>query len=165
MVRKRDPIRSAWAKELDSSPQGRIGKFGAMTNPRYEPRFMMREPDSYGRTAQGVFFSMDESVQAFAMARAAQFQHRWAFVTRQKLSELRWRGVNQQEFAVRTGITYQRLSRLLNGSIVLRLEDIAACEAVLGSGAYNDILKQTPRTDGRAPEDAETPESEEDRFD
>lgn len=105
----------------------------------------MREPDSFGRTEGGTFFSYDESPRQLAMARAAQFHHRWAYRTRQALKEQRWKGLNQQEFARRAGMSDQRFSRLLNGSIVLRLEDIAACEEVLGSGAYLEVLRQGKR--------------------
>ncbi|MFJ3490672.1 helix-turn-helix domain-containing protein [Leifsonia aquatica] len=114
-----------------------------MTNPRYEPRFQMRDPDSFGRVQMGTFYALEDTPRTVAFARAAMFQHRWAYTTRQMLKAGRYKGLNQQALAERSGISYQRLSRLLNGSIVLRLEDIAACESVLGSGVYATVLAST----------------------
>ena len=107
-----------------------------MPDPKYEPRDLLVTPRVFGDAIKPELRENVEMPNAKARGRATLLQHNWARATKDELKRRKVRGYSQKMFATDTGIAYQRLSRLLNGSVILRLEDIAACELVLGEGFY-----------------------------
>lgn len=107
-----------------------------MPDPRYEPRDFVVDPRAFGDVQKPVLRDDVPMPNSQAKRRASQIQHNWAFATKEELKRRKVRGYSQRVFAKDTGIPYQRLSRLLNGTVILKIEDVAACELVFGEGFY-----------------------------
>jgi hypothetical protein len=103
-----------------------------MSDPRYRPRDWAVEPALFG-VGMDIKWGDDVNVQSdFAQRGASALQHDVAVSVRNRLRD-RPRRMSLKRLAAETEISYDRLSRLLRGEVVMRLEDIAAMEAVLGA--------------------------------
>lgn len=121
--------------------------------PRYSPRDFCAEPESFGY-ARTVRWILPTNEHAEALTRAAQMQHVYAVRIRQraKLLDKQAKEANKsttisgevangtavapekalRRLALKTGASYPRLLRALRGEVVLRLDDIAWADVVLG---------------------------------
>jgi hypothetical protein len=75
---------------------------------------------------------------------AAQLQHLYACRITQQLKR---RGESIREYSVRTRVGYDRLAKVLRGEAVMRLEDIAQAQRLLG-GILSGVRGKTSRTNG-----------------
>ena len=69
----------------------------------------------------------EDSIEA-TYVQAARLQHRYVHRIRVRLAD---RGMSVEDYAKEAGSSYGRMSRLLRGEIVMRLEDIAVADRVL----------------------------------
>jgi len=121
-----------------------------VSEPRYVPRDFCAEPDSFGKAAAVRWLPTSDERSA-ALSRAARFQHQQALriraraqmknVERRVIADGRAsRGAEPLEetrpalviLAEKMGCSYARLMRCLRGEIVMRLDDIAWADVVLG---------------------------------
>lgn len=99
-----------------------------MTNARYRPREFLKYPKSFGVHVDTEFVE-PSSLNETAVVAASKLQHGYAIQIRKRAIE---RGIGLADYAVRAGMSYDRLTKLLRGEIVMRLEDIAMAELLLG---------------------------------
>ena len=116
-----------------------------MGNPRYEPRSYTDEPESFGkaRTVQWkpiVSGTEDER-------RAAQIQHAWAVQIRRTAAG---RFGSLAKYANAAGLSYDRLTKVMRGSEVMRLEDLATAERILGAVLIDEHIGQMSASGLRA---------------
>ena len=120
-----------------------------MSAPRYVPRSVCAEPDGFGK-ASGVRWITPRDEHSAALVRAAHLQHVYAVRIRTRanlikngptatdpIGPLAARSDEDKRaplktLADRSGISYARLLRCLRGEIVMRLDDIAWADLVLG---------------------------------
>ena len=98
-----------------------------MTETRYEPRSYTTSPKAFGKTSRidwrGAAAGTEVSLAA------AQIQHALAWQIDQAL---RAKGETVKAYCERTRQPYQRTAKMLNGSVIMRLEDVAAAALYLG---------------------------------
>lgn len=122
--------------------------------PRYCPRDYCAEPESFGY-ARTVRWIPQTDERSRALCRAAQIQHVYAVRIRQRAKMLDQQAKDAAKartttgdqsaqvedgvpgkalklLAAKTGTSYPRLLRALRGEVVLRLDDIAWADLVLG---------------------------------
>lgn len=101
-----------------------------MTNVRYEPREFSSEPWAFGiaRTILWVEVSQDD-VRELAQLRASQIQHSVSYEIRCRYKD---RYSTLGDLARGIGTDPLRLSRLMKGRQVMRIEDIASIERAIG---------------------------------
>lgn len=125
-----------------------------VTNPRYTPRDFCAEPESFGR-AETVKWLPAADPRTAGLRRAAQLQHSYAVRIRARAKAVAFnpRAVEiapdpntplaahpgaqakhspLEVLASHMGTSYPRLLRCLRGEIVMRLDDIAWADIVLG---------------------------------
>ena len=136
-----------------------IGSVVLVSEPRYVPRDFCAEPDSFGKASEVRWLTTSDDRSA-ALSRAARFQHRQAvrirMRARMKDAESRaiadgraGRGVAPLAetrpalvvLAEKMGCSYPRLMRCLRGEVVMRLDDIAWADIVLG-----EVYESVPQT-------------------
>jgi hypothetical protein len=120
-----------------------------MTAPRYEPRASCAEPDSFGKAREVVWIPPTDERSA-ALGRAARLQHLYAVRIRARAKAITKGEVPPspsgplaarpgadlkaplKTLAMKSGTSYARLLRCLRGEVVMRLDDIAWADFVLG---------------------------------
>ncbi len=139
--------------------------------PRYCPRDYCAEPESFGY-ARTVRWIPQTDERSKALCIAAQMQHVYAVRIRQRAKFLDQQAKDATKarsatgdlsaevepgvpgkalklLAEKTGTSYPRLLRALRGEVVLRLDDIAWADLVLGQ--ISEFTQPKPG-DGRAPQ-------------
>lgn len=106
----------------------------AMAGPRFVPRDFAADARGFGHTPVLRWLQAPDR-QAEVFLRAAQLQHQEALRIRERMKA---RGLSPKQYAVQAGTSYPRLLRLLRGEAILRLEDIALADLVLG-----DVIDET----------------------
>jgi len=98
-----------------------------MTNPRYRPAEFTTEPGSFGRarTVEWRTHSVDKG----PLLEAAKIQHRFSVAIRNRALV---QFGSLKSYARAADIDYPRLTQVLAGKQVMRLEDIATAQLVLG---------------------------------
>jgi hypothetical protein len=99
-----------------------------MTDSRYVPRDLSDEPAGFGRAAILKWKSSD-SIGGAARIRAANIQHFYTIRIRKRITD---ELMTAKQFAAKSGISYDRLMKVLRGEMIMRLEDIAAADLILG---------------------------------
>lgn len=98
-----------------------------MSDDRYRPRTYTTEPAAFGKAATIAWPSVPRSGEARLLA--AQVQHHCAVaITREAKAQY----VTLKKYARRAGVDYQRLTKILRGEAVMRLEDMANARLHLG---------------------------------
>lgn len=101
-----------------------------VTSPRFEPRSYLIEPEAFGRTAATWNLLVPgASGDARDQLQASKTQHSVVLAMRRRL---RQKNMSVRGYADRNAINYQRLSSILRGQQIMRLEDIANAERNLG---------------------------------
>ena len=112
-----------------------------MSSPRFKPCDFSIEPDAYGRARSVEWVTVDDAGQD--RLRAARMQHEYAYV-------IRMRALNEygsiKHYAQVAGIDYQRITQVLRGRQIMRLEDIALADRVLGN-VWNQPQLEGPRNE------------------
>jgi hypothetical protein len=85
-------------------------------------------PEGFGRRSD-VQWTKPANAQEEGFVAAARLQHRYVLRIRERMAAER---LNSKAYAARSGTSVQRLLRILRGEVILRLEDIALADAVLG---------------------------------
>ena len=134
-----------------------------MSGPRYVPRSVCAEPDGFGK-ASGVRWVPATDEHSAALVRAARLQHLYAVRIRTRANAIAKGKVTPNEsgplaarpgadtttplkmLARLSGRSYPRLLRCLRGEVVMRLEDIAWADLVLG-----EISEQAQPRDAAPP--------------
>ena len=98
-----------------------------MSDPRYRPRDFCVRPERFGQVGD-VDWKPAATPDAIRH-RAAQMQHEWSKKIRRRMGE---EGVSMKSFARRSGMSYDRVAKILRGDTIMRLEDIAAAQLILG---------------------------------
>lgn len=109
--------------KLPLSPKG-----GAVSNPKYRPRDFAVHPALFGNTEPIEWLAPSDDISPFQL-RAARIQHLYAVRIRARLEAT---GTALKSYAVRSRVSYDRTSKMLRGEVVMRLEDIAIADVLLG---------------------------------
>lgn len=91
-----------------------------MTNPRFRPARYTTEPKLFGR-ARVIEWKAPGEHELVQLV-AAQLQHDLAFQIRERLN---FGTLTIRDYATNAEISYQRLTRILRGTELMRIEDIA----------------------------------------
>jgi len=120
-----------------------------MSAPRYVPRDLCAEPDSFGK-ARDVRWLPATDTRSAALSRASRLQHVYAVRIRLRAKAITKGAVAHavngplatrpgadttaplKELALASGTSYARWLRCLRGEVVMRLDDIAWADVVLG---------------------------------
>lgn len=102
-----------------------------MSAPRYRPASYTSEPQLFGKALTLDWPELDPAASSSTQdqARASLRQHHMAFRIQ---DAVRRQHGSVQEYASVYGINYQRLTGMLRGVVVMRLEDVANAERNLG---------------------------------
>jgi hypothetical protein len=101
-----------------------------MPTPRYVPRSFCVTPSRFGSIERPEWRTGDQTSFLISdQLGASQLQHKCAFAIRQRAME---RFGSITEFASVAGVNGVRMGRVLRGEIVMKLEDLATAERVLG---------------------------------
>ncbi len=99
-----------------------------MSNPRFRPRNYVQGPNAFGGYSE-VDWVVARSDDEADRLMAAQMQDRAA-------RQIRWIAVRKygsvRAYADAHGLSYDRLSKLLRGETLMRLEDLAQADRLLG---------------------------------
>ncbi|WP_105035168.1 hypothetical protein [Cryobacterium aureum] len=99
-----------------------------MSDPRFKPRAYTTEPNAFGKAASlGWITPVTEAEDD--LCRAAQLQHTYAVRINRRLRDIH---KTVRDYSQMTGIGYDRLAKVLRGDAIMRLEDIAQAERLLG---------------------------------
>ena len=114
-----------------------------MSDPRFRPADCTEEPAGFGKIETLRWKSLEEIAAtltpevheeervrtATAFLGAAQYQHRYARRIRARMNA---KNHNAKSYAAVAGLRYDRLVKVLRGHAIMRLEDIAAADSILG---------------------------------
>ena len=92
-----------------------------MPDPRYRPRDYLAFPSDFGRYER-VPMDRRTDFEERVRSRASLVQSKHSYTARRYASR---HNLSQKQLAAALGMNYQRLSRLLNGEIVMRIDDVA----------------------------------------
>jgi hypothetical protein len=112
-----------------------------MTGPRFAPRDYAEDAGGFGR-AETLRWKLPSGGRERMFLRSAQLQHRYVLRIRERLAI---RAVGVKEYAAAAETSYPRLLRVLRGEAILRLEDIALADLVLGDVA--ELPRAVPTLD------------------
>lgn len=105
-----------------------------MSDPRFQPRLMAVPSDRgrFGRVAQIAWLegSTESEVKRIATAR---LQHALVVKIMAKLQD---KGQNIRSYADLAGVSYDRMGKVLRGEALMRLEDVADAERLLGVSTH-----------------------------
>ena len=107
-----------------------------MSNPRFQPRDYASSPD-FGMYA-GIGWKKSVSDKEHDRTNAARLQHMYAVAIRLK-ARARFKTI--RAYADTCGVSYDRMAKVLRGEAIMRLEDIAQAERILG-GIHRDAMLQ-----------------------
>ena len=102
-----------------------------MSDPRFQPRLMAEPFDrhKFGKTVEISWLEGSTELEKRRIA-AARLQHALAVQITARLREKRQ---NIRVYAEHAGVSYDRMAKVLRGEALLRLEDVADAERILGS--------------------------------
>ena len=118
----------------------------SVTNSKYAPRDSTFEPQGFGRVEQ-IRWKTGTLPTEKARAGAAQMQHVYALRIRQRIDARNW---SAAQYAQLAGTSYDRLMKLLRGEIILRLEDIAMADLLVGEVSDGAIALAATTRDEQA---------------
>ena len=106
-----------------------------MSNPRFTPRRYTSEPENFGRTDWIDWVDDNDqpgkSRSSYEKDRiaAAKLQHRFSVAIRKKASD---KFGSLKAYARECEVPYDRLSKVMRGEAIMRLEDVAQAQRILG---------------------------------
>jgi hypothetical protein len=101
-------------------------RVAAVENVSVSPRDFSNEPAGFGRVRRVQWRAVDREDRAALLA--AQLQHMYAIRIRDGIT----RPNTLKKYARDAGTSYDRLGKILRGVVVMRLEDIAIAEILIG---------------------------------
>lgn len=99
-----------------------------MSDPRFRPRTYARVPSQFGRAEDIPWLSATSNAQQSRLD-TARLQSLFAARIRARLHDRR---LTIKQYADMVDIGYDRMAKVLRGETLMRLEDIADAERVLG---------------------------------
>lgn len=113
-----------------------------MSDPRFQPRQMAVPADrhNFGKTRVLNWLEGTTS-QEVTRIDAARIQHALALKI---VAGIRAKGMSIRDYAAQTGSGYDRMAKMLRGEAIMRLEDVADAERLLG-GFLQFFLIEAPR--------------------
>jgi hypothetical protein len=108
-----------------------------VTKPLFIPMAWSSTPDGFG-TSRRMRWRDDRglSEKDLDWLALAKIQHEWAWRVHNALARV---DMSVKEYAEREGLNYWRVLRLLNGQIVLRLEDVLRVERSLEVQLFSEL--------------------------
>ena len=100
-----------------------------VSDPRFKPRSFTLDPRGFGKVAQLRWREAGEAGEETQVI-TAQVQHEFAYAITEAVTRSPHRTV--KAYAKATGTDYQRLTKILRGDVIMRLEDIADAHRHLG---------------------------------
>ena len=100
-----------------------------MSSPRFKPRRCASAPHMFGVTEQIEWNEDARSDYERDRLAAAKLQHQFAVIIRAK-AKTKFKSV--AKYAEAAGVPYDRIGKVLRGEAIMRLEDIAQAERLLG---------------------------------
>lgn len=111
-----------------------------MSDPRYAPRDCAVDQARFGKADELTWKTSealmaiypklaDTETRARALLLAAKLQHHYVLRIRKRLKETR---TEAKSFAADAGIGYDRMVKVLRGAAILRLEDLAMADVLIG---------------------------------
>lgn len=102
-----------------------------MSDPRFQPRLMAAPSDrrNFGKTVEISWLEGRTALEKKRIA-TARLQHAFAVKI---TSTLRDKGQNIRVYSELAGVSYDRMAKVLRGEALMRLEDVADAEELLGS--------------------------------
>lgn len=120
--------------------QGGIAYAAAlMSDPRFKPRSYTSEPAAFGKALNIGWPDVGEQEQTRLLA--SKMQHLFSYEIQEAIHRSPHRTV--KAYAEASGLEYQRLTKLLRGEAIMRLEDIA--DAYRRLGLPVPVPKRRPR--------------------
>jgi hypothetical protein len=110
------------------------------TGPRYEPRSMLTNPHEFGKKLNPEF--VEETGANAAQVSGAMVQHVFAKGIHDAMLE---RGMSLVTLSELTKLNYQRLTRILRGSVLMRIDDIGLIARALPEAFDPVVGKYDPR--------------------
>ena len=99
-----------------------------VTDSRYVPSSFSVEPRGFGRAENVHWKTSDDGIER-SRIQASKLQHLYSVRIRKRMTE---KSTSAQQFAALSGISYDRLLKVLRGDVIMRLEDIASADLILG---------------------------------
>lgn len=99
-----------------------------MTNPRFRPRDYTDIPAEFGKF-ENISWISPQTPEDGDRLWAAQMHHRFACRINKRLRERR---ESVAKYAELTGVGYDRTSKMLRGDVLMKFEDIAQADRILG---------------------------------
>lgn len=100
-----------------------------MSNPRFVPKNYAIEPDAFGRARTIAWVQRVRSNDERDRVEAAKLQHHFAVLIRRRARE-KYRSMTA--YAKHCDMPYDRLSKVMRGEVIMRFEDLAQAERILG---------------------------------
>jgi len=100
-----------------------------VSDPRFKPRSYTLDPKGFGKVAQLRWREVTDPTEDTQLI-TARVQHDFAYAITEAVANSPHRTV--KAYAHATGTDYQRLTRILRGDAIMRLEDIADAHRNLG---------------------------------
>lgn len=101
-----------------------------MSDPRYRPWEMAEPADrrKFGKSID-ITWAQAKTYEMLRRIEAARLQHEFALVIHRRLEA---RNESIRQYSARAGIGYDRMAKVLRGEAIMRLEDIADADRLLG---------------------------------
>ena len=100
-----------------------------VSDPRFKPRSFTLDPKGFGKVAHLRWCEPADATEETQVI-TAQIQHEFAYAITEAVSKSPHRTV--KAYAQSTSTDYQRLTKILRGDAIMRLEDIADAHRNLG---------------------------------
>jgi hypothetical protein len=100
-----------------------------MSNPRFSPRRYIEDWESFGRVTGPRWLDDVRSDHQRDQLAAAQLQHQFAL---RIYRAIRHQRKTLKAYAEMCDVPYDRLAKVMRGEVIMRLEDIAQAERILG---------------------------------
>ena len=100
-----------------------------VSDPRFKPRSYTLDPKGFGKVAQLRWSEPGDPAEETQVI-TARVQHDFAYAISEAVAKSSYRTV--KAYARATGTDYQRLTKILRGEAIMRLEDIADAHRHLG---------------------------------
>ena len=108
-----------------------------MSDPRYRPRDFTSEPRAFGH-AKGIRWRHANTDREHDLVEASRMQHYYALLIRNALEQS---DMSIAAYAIEAGDTHDRISRILRGTAIMRFEDVARAQRILGHIVQPEIEK------------------------
>lgn len=100
-----------------------------MSDPRYRPRDFTYEPRAFGY-ATDIRWKEATTDREADLIEASRIQHYFALLIRRRIRDEQ---IPMNRYVTKAGDTYDRISRILRGTAIMRFEDVARADRILGN--------------------------------